>query len=96
MGLAQQGYRALLTSGSEEAYPLLPGSHRLDLPSGSRLSIIPFADLKGLDLEGVKWPLSQRAVTLGSSLTLSNVALGTVRIGLASGYGLAIAYPSGT
>jgi thiamine pyrophosphokinase len=96
LGLAQRGYRALLTSGSEEAYPLLPGSHRLDLPAGSRLSIIPFADLKGLDLEGVKWPLHQRAVALGSSLTLSNVAQGNVRIGLASGYGLAIAYPSGT
>jgi len=94
--LAQRGYRALLTSGSEEAYPLLPGSHRLDLPSGSRLSIIPFGDLTGLDLENVKWPLHQRDVVLGSSLTLSNVALGTVRIGLASGYGLAIAYPSGT
>jgi thiamine pyrophosphokinase len=96
LGIAQRGYRALLTSGSEEAYPLLPGSHRLDLPAGSRLSIIPFADLKGLDLEGVKWPLHQRAVALGSSLTLSNVAQGNVRIGLASGYGLAIAYPSGT
>jgi thiamine pyrophosphokinase len=96
LGLAQQGYRALLTSGSEEAYPLLPGSHRLDLPAGSRLSIIPFVDLKGLDLEGVKWPLNQRAVALGSSLTLSNVALGAVRIGLASGYGLAIAYPADT
>lgn len=95
LGLAQQGHRALLTSGSEEAYPLLPGAHRLELPTGSRLSIIPFSDLSGLDLEGVKWPLHKRAVTLGSSLTLSNVALGDVRIGLARGYGLAIAYPAG-
>ena len=33
---------ALLTSGTEEAYPLLPGNHHLDLPAGSRLSIVPF------------------------------------------------------
>ena len=95
LALAMRGYRALLTSGTEEAYPLLPGEHHLELPPATRLSIIPFVDLTGLDLENVKWPLYQRDVALGSSLTLSNVALGPVRIGLGSGYGLAIAYPSG-
>jgi thiamine pyrophosphokinase len=95
LALALRGYRALLTSGTEEAYPLLPGKHDLNLPAGSRLSIIPFADLGGLDLENVKWPLHQRDVPLGSSLTLSNVALGHVRIGLGRGYGLTIAYPAG-
>jgi len=94
LGLARRGYSALLTSGTEEAYPLLPGSHELDLPAGSRLSVLPFADLAGLDLENVKWPLRQRIVPLGSSLTLSNVALGRVTIRLGSGYGLAIAYPA--
>lgn len=93
LALAMRGFPALLTSGTEEAYPLLPGEHRLDVPAGSRLSIVPFVDLTGLDLENVKWPLRQRNVALGSSLTLSNVALGRVRIGLGSGYGLAIAYP---
>jgi len=94
LGLARRGYRALLTSGTEEAYPLLPGSHELDLPAGSRLSVLPFADLAGLALENVKWPLHQRSVPLGSSLTLSNVALGRVTIRLGSGYGVAIAYPA--
>jgi len=94
LSLAMRGYRALLTSGTEEAYPLLPGEHRIDVQAGTRLSIVPFVDLAGLDLENVKWPLHQRSVALGSSLTLSNVALGTVRIGLGSGYALAITYPS--
>ncbi|MBL8905839.1 MAG: thiamine diphosphokinase [Rhizobiales bacterium] len=93
LALAMRGFPALLTSGTEEAHPLLPGEHRFDLPAGTRLSIVPFADLTGLDLENVKWPLHQRSVPLGSSLTLSNIALGPVRIGLGSGYGLTIAYP---
>jgi len=95
LALAMRGFPALLTSGTEEAYPLLPGEHRIDLQAGSRLSIVPFVDLTGLDLENVKWPLRQRSVPLGSSLTLSNVALGRVRIGLGSGYGLTLAYPGG-
>jgi thiamine pyrophosphokinase len=95
LALAMRGYRAFVTSGTEEAYPLLPGQHQLDLPPNTRLSIVPFVDLTGLDLENVKWPLRQRKVALGSSLTLSNVALGRVRISLGSGYALALAYPAG-
>ena len=78
-----------------EALAVLPGHMEIDLPRGSRVSIIPFADLEGLDLTGVKWPLLQRSVPLGSTLTLSNVALGPVTIALRSGYGIAIAYPAG-
>jgi thiamine pyrophosphokinase len=92
--LAKQGTDAFLTTGCEEAYPILPGRRRLDLPPETRLSLIPYADFGGLDIEGVRWPLSKRDVPLGSSLTLSNVALGPVEIGLEEGYGLAIAYPS--
>jgi thiamine pyrophosphokinase len=61
----------------------------------TRFSIIPFADLSGLDLENVRWPLVARDVPLGSTLTLSNIALGPVTIGLKSGYGIAVAYPAG-
>lgn len=91
--LARSGTPCLLTSGEEEAQPVLPGEMQLDLPPETRLSIIPFSDFSGLDLGGVKWPLSQRDVPLGSTLTLSNVALGSVRIVLRAGYGIAIAYP---
>ncbi len=93
--LAQAGIPCLLTSGTEEAHAVLPGRRVIDLPPGSRISIIPFTDLDGLDLHGVKWPLIQCSVPLGSTLTLSNVALGPATITLGTGYGIAIAYPAG-
>jgi thiamine pyrophosphokinase len=91
--IARDGLACLLTSGTEEAWPLVPGTTAFDLPPGTRLSIIPYADIEGLDLAGVKWPLKKRDVPLGSTLTLSNVASGPVSISFASGYGIAIAYP---
>lgn len=93
LNLAGRAVKALLTSGNEEAYALLPGKLSLDLADGDRLSIIPFSDLEGLDIANVKWPLSDRTVPLGSSLTLSNMALGRVSIALRSGYGVVVAYP---
>jgi thiamine pyrophosphokinase len=94
LGLARLGTRTLLTSGEEEAYPVVPGTMSLDLAPDTRISIVPFADLDGLDLDGVKWPLANRHVPLGSTLTLSNVALGETRITLRAGYGMAFAYPA--
>lgn len=94
--IARKGLACLLTSGTEEAWPVIPGEMTVELPPETRLSIIPYADLDGLDLAGVKWPLQDRAVPLGSTLTLSNVALGPVRIALRTGYGIAVAYPPGS
>jgi thiamine pyrophosphokinase len=91
--IALGGLQCLLTSGHEEAYPLIPGIRELDLPDRTRFSLIPFGDIVGLDLHGVKWPLANRAVPLGSTLTLSNVATGPVTISIRSGHGIAIAYP---
>ena len=91
--IARRGLACLLTSGIEEAWPLVPGEMSAELPPGTRLSIIPYTDLEGLDLEGVKWPLVNRNVPLGSTLTLSNVAQGPVRIALRAGHGIAVASP---
>lgn len=91
--LAQTGLPSFITSGDEEAHPVIAGTHGLDLPGQSRFSLVPFTDLTGLDLEGVKWPLQNRDVPLGSTLTLSNIALGPVRISLKQGYAIAIVYP---
>ncbi len=93
LGLAQEGVRALVTSGSEEACPLLPGTHELDLPPSTRISIVAFADLAGLSLTGVEWPLTDELVGQGSSLTLSNIVTGPATVTLASGYGVILAYP---
>lgn len=94
--LSAEGRRVLVTSGREEAYPFVAGTHAVDLPPGSRISLIAFADLAGLDLTGVRWPLEARNVALGSSLTLSNIATGPVEISLKQGYGIAVAYPADT
>jgi thiamine pyrophosphokinase len=60
------------------------------------LSIIPWSDITGLNLTGVKWPLRNKALTLGSSFTMSNVALGPVTLAFTSGIAIAIAYPTQT
>ncbi|MEZ5775155.1 MAG: thiamine diphosphokinase [Hyphomicrobiaceae bacterium] len=91
--LRRAGLPILVTSGEEEAHPLVAGETLLDLPAGSRLSLVALSDLAGLDLEGVRWPLAGRTVALGSTLTLSNVAHGPVRIRLGAGQAMAIAYP---
>jgi thiamine pyrophosphokinase len=93
IAIARKGVACLLTSGMEEAWPLIPGRTRAELAAGTRISIIPFADMEGLGLTGVKWPLENRDVPLGSTLTLSNEALGPVEITLRGGHGVAIAYP---
>jgi len=92
--LSTSGTAAMLTTGEEEAYPILPGSRPLDLPAGSRLSIVALADLSGLTLTGTQWPLRNAEVKLGETITLSNTVTGRVEIALRTGYGIAIAYPS--
>ncbi len=92
LGLARAGVKVMMTSGNEEAYAVTTGELSLDLAAGTRLSLIPFSDLEGLDLDGVRWPLVKRDVPLGSTLTLSNVAEGPVHIALAKGYAIAVAY----
>lgn len=91
--LARAGTPAMLTSGEEEAYPVLPGTMRPELPAGSRMSIIALSDLSKLTLRGAYWPLHDAQIPLGSTITLSNIVTGPVEIVLASGYGILIAYP---
>lgn len=91
--LGRRRVAAFITSGHEEAYPILNGTHHFDVPRGARFSVIPFTDLAGLDLDGVKWPLTNRSVPLGSSLTVSNIAMGPVTVRLSQGYAVALTYP---
>lgn len=92
--LAQSGHRCFISNGDEEAYPLIAGSYDFNFGAQSRLSIIPWSDIIGLDLVGVKWPLMDKALTLGTSFTMSNVALGPVKLSFKSGIAIAIAYPT--
>lgn len=92
--LGAAGVECCGTSGAEEAWPLLP-LQRFDLQRGTRVSIVPWSNLEGLTLSGVKWPLDRRSVPVGSTLTLSNVAEGPVNISVRSGSGIIFLYPEG-
>jgi len=94
LALAGRGVTAFASSGREEAYPLTPGRLAIDLAAGSRLSVIALSPLFGLDIAGVRWPLDKADVKLGSTWTLSNVATGSVSLGLIHGTGLVLAYPA--
>jgi thiamine pyrophosphokinase len=92
--LEQGGIATLITSGIEEGYPLLPGARLIDLPAGSRFSVVPITDLEGLTLTGVRWPLDRRFVPAGSTLTISNEAFGPIDVALAGGRGILLAEPA--
>jgi thiamine pyrophosphokinase len=93
VNLAQKGLDVLLTSGEEEAVPLLPGDTALDLPKSSLFSIIGLSALEGLDIRGARYPLDNFALPFGSSRTVSNVAEGPIDIHLRSGQALVLARP---
>jgi thiamine pyrophosphokinase len=80
-----------LTSGHEEAIPLLPGNPlRPDWPRGTLFSVLGFSALNGLTVNGAKWPLDCVNVPFGSTWTLSNVAGDELEILLGDGCGIAI------
>ncbi len=93
LALAARGITAFATSGHEEAFPLRDRLQLGGLAPGTRISVVGLSDLTDLDIEGVRWPLKQRDIPLGSSLTLSNEVTGEVRVALASGSALVLVYP---
>jgi thiamine pyrophosphokinase len=93
VSLAEQGFDVLLTSGDEEAVPLLPGDLELDLPPGSLFSVPGFSELNGLFIRNARYPLADFHLPFGSSRTISNVAEGPVRFSLASGRAIVLARP---
>lgn len=93
VSLAEQGYDVLLTSGSEEAVPLIAGATELDLPPDSLFSVPGFSELRGLTIENARYPLADFHLPFGSSRTISNVANGKVRLSLESGRAIVLARP---
>ncbi|AYG61074.1 thiamine diphosphokinase [Rhizobium jaguaris] len=91
--LAEKGFDVLLTSGDEEAVPLLPGDLELALPAGSLFSILGFSDLTGLFIHNARYPLRDFHLPFGASRTISNVAEGPVRLSLGSGRAIVLARP---
>lgn len=93
VSLAERGFDVVLTSGTEEAYPLLSGNLCIDLPAGSLFSIAGFTALEGLDIDNARYPLEDFALAFGSSRTISNVAEGALRLCLESGKAIVLARP---
>jgi thiamine pyrophosphokinase len=91
LALAHKGVEVFLTSGDEEAWPLLPGKHVFDFVPGTVFSIVPLDPLKGLTVNQVKWELAGQDVPFGASLTLSNVALSAPIIELRLGKAIVFA-----
>lgn len=86
--LARRGFDVLMTSGLEEAIPMLAGTHEFQLLPGAIFSLIGFGDMSGVTISGARWPLENRHVPMGSSLTLSNIAEGAVCVTISQGEGL--------
>lgn len=93
VSLAEEGFAIKLTSGEEEAWPLLPGTREIDLPKDSLFSVLGLSPLAGLFLSNVRYPLNDFSLPFGSSRTISNVAEGPIHLSLASGRAVLIARP---
>lgn len=92
--LAGEGVSCVLTSGVQEGVPLVPGEVSFDYEDGTLFSVLAFSDLAGLTLSGAKWPLQDRFVPFGSSLTLSNEVRGGLTVRLSEGRALLVARPA--
>jgi thiamine pyrophosphokinase len=96
LSLMDRGVKALLTSGNQECVPLPHEPSGFDYPAGTMFSILAFSELRGLTVEGAKWPLDRVVVPFGSSLTLSNVVTGRLSVSLGEGRALLLAHPDAT
>lgn len=88
-----QGIQIFASTGEEEYWPIIDGQLKLELPKGSLFSILAFTPLKGLTIEGAKYPLQNIDVAFGSTHTLSNVVEQNLSIQIASGRAIIIARP---
>ena len=92
--LAGDGIEIVLTSGEEEAHPLLAGETVVEMPEGALFSVLGVSDLAGLSIDNAVYPLDNFALPLGAARGVSNKAKGgPVRFGLKNGSGIIILRP---
>ncbi|TAM97623.1 MAG: thiamine diphosphokinase, partial [Rhizobiaceae bacterium] len=91
--LEEAGLPVLLTSGTQEGWPIVGGRKAAfePLPAGTLFSLLPFSELRDLTVESARWPLDHVSVPFGSSLTLSNIALDGLSVRLRTGRALLLA-----
>ncbi|MGV0911102.1 thiamine diphosphokinase [Martelella sp. FOR1707] len=92
--LAGDGIEIVLTSGEEEAHPLLAGETVVEMPEGALFSVLGVSDLAGLSIDNAVYPLEDFALPFGAARGVSNKAKGgPVRFGLKNGSGIIILRP---
>ena len=92
--LAGDGIDIVLTSGEEEAHPLLAGETVVEMPEGALFSVLGVSDLAGLSIDNAVYPLDNFALPFGAARGVSNKAKGgPVRFGLKNGSGIIILRP---
>jgi len=93
VSLSERGLDVLLTSGNQEGVPLMAGPPAtFDYAPGTLFSVVGFTDIAGLTISGVRWPLTDRHVPFGSSLTISNIVTGRLEVALAGGRAVLVAH----
>ncbi len=74
-------------TATTEVQALGPGKHEVGLRPGGTISLVSLTStVRGFNIAGVRWPLKNQALTLGSTYTLSNeVTDPEVRVEIAEG-----------
>lgn len=94
LGLVEDGFEVVLTSGEEEAYPFAEESElALELPKGALFSVLGFTTLEGLTIRNARYPLQDFNLPFGSSRTISNIAEGPISVSLTRGRAMLLARP---
>ncbi len=87
---SKAGFSVRLESGFEAGWIIL-NQHQIPLENGQTFSLLALEPCSGLTVQNAKWNLESAALAVGSSLGISNVALGEVTVLLESGCALLVA-----
>ena len=73
------GVNVRFLTDTTEVRALRPGKHEVGVKPGETISLVPVtATVRGITITGVRWPLEDVDLELGSTYTVSNVATGPV------------------
>jgi thiamine pyrophosphokinase len=87
-----EGFEIMLESGFETGWVLVPNlALELQLRNNQTFSLLALsATVTGVDISGAKWNLENATLEFGTGFGISNLALGTVRLKLETGFALVI------
>ncbi len=86
----QNGFTINLESGFETGW-VIHAQHQIALETGQTFSLLAIEPCLGLSIKNAKWNLENTELAVGSSLGISNVAMGEIKISILTGCALLIA-----